>query len=30
MRSNNEKDITIESPIISDDVKKITIRIDRR
>ena len=27
-KSNNEKDITIESPILSDDVSKIIIKID--
>ena len=26
--SNNEKDITIESPILSDDISKIIIKID--
>jgi len=27
-KGDNEKDITIESPIISDDIKKIVIKID--
>jgi len=27
-KSNNEKDITIESPILSEDVSKIIIKID--
>ena len=26
--SNNEKDITIESPILSEDINKIVIKID--
>ena len=28
--SNNEKDITIESPIISEDVQKVIIRVDNK
>ena len=28
IKVNNEKDITIESPILSDDINKIIIKID--